>query len=1410
MKAVPRNQIRPMPPLAAGGARHSVRAVPSPSDAGAHGVPRPTSAALPASPATRHPSRRSAVALVITLIMISVITFLAITFLALSRRERGQATTTLDQTTARFAADTAQDRALAELQATILANQNPFNFDLLVSTNFINPLGYDPSSAVYDQRTNVNFDYLNDAAASALTLDQPKDNLSHLLFSPRAPVYLNNKFYGSNEFRFYLDLNRDSAFTRNGWLIVTNPSGGFYDLNGKEIAATKVLPNQPPPANVLVRYFTGDPEFIGVLLRPEFPHSASNYFLSRYAYLVVPAGKTLDVNYIHNYARMADIYLAAGTGDAFRRNQGVAPWENNLASFLVDLNTNAWPGPNQTGSRYEYYPDSPTLNRGAAFDDALAFLRYRYATNYQNLDTVAALYPPEALNPSRPTRFWNDGVDAYALSPLMSNVFGLVTDLDTSWTADLSHRWSGAENPNHLFTTQDFFDQSTLPLSFVTRLNGATTNSPSSYDRYTYYRMLAQLGTDSAPDPDSATAPGGKLNVNFINLPPFKTTNFVSWRDPQVLARLGRPGSDLFFSNAVDRLVRRFTSDWLNRSKDTFTNVFGMTTNFGADRIPVFVNGRFVYPPSLHRQLQVAANIWDAVNPSNNLAGGLSTPLPTVFQPIFKREGLNIYINDFREITSADQLTGTLRDLSNTNVAANVQPDDRIFGVPLIIGARKGLPNFNEFSSEAVVQITRKAELVKSSVGGASKIFQTNQMFVIGISNSFGAEFWNSYASYYQRPVIVEVTNFYAVELTNDYNFKSNTTIFPTPSGQTNLAVWPKYSGASGGASFIVPLRSNHIVLADSVYRQASDSFVSLTKDVTFERPSGFAFPRWGLSITNRVVALIKDSVTGRLLDYVQLNGMTSYRDLAAEIAEPPPGRAGVGGFGFLWATNFPDPGRPLLLGDFIGVYQQILVSGGEEWGFPPAENWKNNGINQPSGATRDQAIANFLAFFENSGTHVYQPSTGGRFDGTNFALVATVPFTPTKKFSIQMFWQANDPLVHYNSSDLEDLESNENLDVLGIKVDWTPPSLTTNTLANLGKLNKRYRPWGGYPLVPPDGEEAKLAFNSALKDSGLRRSDDWQFPTNHLPTLGWLGRVHRGTPWQTVYLKSTRAEDDATLKAKSSNGDSRKPNEWQKWSGNRIVWRDGASVMNDAYLNQPEQDRNWLDLFSTALNDSATRGQLPINQSGLAAWSAVFGGMLALTNTYSDDDLINLGGPSALAADQIYPAGVFDPANATALPALAKVVAGINNTRTNKSLFPLQSFTRLGDLLATPELTEASPFLNHSQTQQQLGLSDAVVEWLPQQMLSLVRLGEPRFVIYSFGQTLKPAPRSIQVSGSYFQMCTNYQITAEVATRSVVKVIGSPDPATANPNSPKYEADADKRYPLRLVQESFNVLPPD
>ena len=91
-----------------------------------------------------------------------------------------------------------------------------------------------------------------------------------------------------------------------------------------------------------------------------------------------------------------------------------------------------------------------------------------------------------------------------------------------------------------------------------------------------------------------------------------------------------------------------------------------------------------------------------------------------------------------------------------------------------------------------------------------------------------------------------------------------------------------------------------------------------------------------------------------------------------------------------------------------------------------------------------------------------------------------------------------------------------------------------------------------------------------------------------------------------------------------------------------------------------------------------------------------------------------------------------------------------------------------------------------------QYELNDAAYERLPQQVLSLLRGDDdPRFVIYAYGQALKP--KDIYFGQNNFNLCTNYQITGEFVIRTVCHVVG--DPAATS---------------LKIQVDSSNILPAD
>jgi hypothetical protein len=128
-----------------------------------------------------------------------------------------------------------------------------------------------------------------------------------------------------------------------------------------------------------------------------------------------------------------------------------------------------------------------------------------------------------------------------------------------------------------------------------------------------------------------------------------------------------------------------------------------------------------------------------------------------------------------------------------------------------------------------------------------------------------------------------------------------------------------------------------------------------------------------------------------------------------------------------------------------------------------------------------------------------------------------------------------------------------------------------------------------------------------------------------------------------------------------------------------------------------------------------------------------------------------------------------------------------------------LNAFEHVGDVLAAPALTEHSPYLNTVNTNEQpYGISDATYEWLPQQIMGLLRVSStPRYVIYAYGQTLRPAPNGLVNTFANFGLVTNYQVVAESAVRAVISVQAHLDTSGPYPVT---------NYTTQV--ENYNVLP--
>jgi hypothetical protein len=608
---------------------------------------------------------------------------------------------------------------------------------------------------------------------------------------------------------------------------------------------------------------------------------------------------------------------------------------------------------------------------------------------------------------------------------------------------------------------------------------------------------------------------------------------------------------------------------------------------------------------------------------------------------------------------------------------------------------------------------------------------------------------------------------------------------------------WPAWNGTPGqaSASFLVPLNTSVLTLANAMYFYNEPNPPNGAELLNYlgDSPGNYLdvgvreLPHFGMLMTNRLqVAIIDYStnvsslnaggpVVGQIVDYVQLGGMDSSQDLNSSLAEND--------INSLWNTNYDSQGN------LLGVYNQVQVSklGTTIAGQAPTGVGAWTTAQIPGGPANDTSVAAqqafFRGFFAKDGSYNYNQVI---YTNTQSAMQA--PYTPMVFGIRHTTWEVNDPLVHYLSSDLAPHIDYPNIIDWGSVSFYTPPT--------------RYQPWGISPPTYDTGIDQNPV-NLAFKDPLVRGSDNWDFPTNQLPTVGWLGRVHRGTPWQTVYLKSTNILNWANTAASQTGF-----NTWQNWTG------DGNTF--DLTNSAPVEDRLMFDLFTTAFNDNATRGQLSINISSnsLAAWSAVFSGVTVLSNNFPNTFIAQtLRYQKSLAAPLEYPPNytnlVIAPAGVNVNnSALAQIVAGIDQARavfTNRDGLT-GVFEHKGDILATPQLAEQSPFLNWINTAQQAnGISDEMYEWLPQQVMSLVRVGTPRYVIYTYGQALKPASGGTYLgAGPYFGMVTNYQVVSEIAARAVVRFDTVRTNGFSGTNSTVIVT------PPRAVIEQFNILPPD
>ncbi len=1238
--------------------------------------------------------RNRGVALVITLILLAVITTLAIAFLGLTRGETKSVDAMNRTTDAEMAADSALERARAEILAPFIARNTAFPGSERMGPDFMVSVGSD-TNRIRSQDASRN---------------------------PTPPVFVETNRpsgpKGPYEDRFYLDLNRNRTFENTGYVPVTDDS--FNQVG------------------VQTEWAVGDPQWIGILQNPRVGHASSNRYIARYTFMVQPIGRSLDANWIHNEG----VPRTTGT-PGYYREQGVGSWELNLAGFLSDLNTNYW---NSVASPYTYASD-PLPNRfggtGAAFVDANEFLTNRFGSG---LDWASRVFPGSGNS------FTTDQIDLFA------NGFVNTGNPDDNDQPD--NPWPGASSKVNYFAPHEYFSKFTKPNGFKTRLQNASARG-NSYDRYTFYRMLAQMGTDSAEEED------GKVNINYVNVRSWATgerilaSDMIPWSTnaadiyvPRLgrTVNMGRPVPEIFFLTVVTNLLAREPSLAFmvtNRINGTlfsapiFTNRSTYTTNTPFNEP--------LYTARLHQLMQITANIFDAT--ITNKVGEAFPYFPTVFRPFFTESNGNVYITDYgvmNETADAFRTNPQYRwvDLETGETLSTAQGSlNLVYGIPLVIGARSGLPSFNELGVVSLAQATRKLTMSRSTPGTPAKKWdRLEQRFHLQARTMLQVEARNSHTNRYPRPLQMITESRPYLELKERTN---GLAIVRTDwkTGSTNnfpLSFWGREIVGSENTG------SSNLVL--------SPLFVTNLLDLLIVTNAESYLPtnQWTMTLTNRLLFYLIDRDPrvpgGRIIDAVTLNRPHNVFQIGTLLDSP-------------WneAGSLRDIWNPRRQGTVTaGIMEQIRIS--KDASLTPEGIWGN---------------------WEDSANKVKSAQHFGDFyDDTSKLETNQVPFTPSRLLVQADYYQVDDPLVHYTFEDLRDDPDTgkKKLGSVNLSSDYT------NLTKKIFGRNKHSLAWNKGALgAELSGEPAgQGTLDTTIRDPGIIHPFYWNFPKNSFPSIGWLGRVHRGTPWQTIYLKSRGLSPAAN---------------WIDHTGNQRVG-------HPASANQMQPVRDWelLDVFTTAPHPNATRGRLSINQTNPAAWSALLSGVLAsgVEPDPNDDGFVRPTSP------------LMGPA---ALNSTVQLIAQSINT--NRARFNSNSLNQggqyhgIGQLLASPELTDSSPILKGDPTlfdpfmpHGNARIYDEDYERIPQQILSLLKVGEPRFVVYAWGQSLKPARRDPDDSGPSILpaddpkfglrgLCSNYQITGETATRAVIRVEFDRFP----------NGQINYARPHAVV-ESFNIIP--
>jgi len=365
---------------------------------------------------------------------------------------------------------------------------------------------------------------------------------------------------------------------------------------------------------------------------------------------------------------------------------------------------------------------------------------------------------------------------------------------------------------------------------------------------------------------------------------------------------------------------------------------------------------------------------------------------------------LGIFIVGYVEETDTDLRTamlpgGRMRWLQLDSSPQSLGTNDNFYDVPILFGARKGIPCFNEFAIQTHAHLTRKLEVRRNPVTG--NLESTNRLLTMSLSNYFRCEFLNPYSQFpnisnaYPRPLEMYVGVVSTNYLTNRSGLVTSVGV---PVGQ-GVSV-PRLTWTNG--YLLSPLFTNAAMPLSAFYASQTPNFVPLNNNNVsrFEVITTPLTDRWGLVVSNRVLCLLFDGRT--LVDCFSSARINTALDINGELD----GRIGSRDpLEQQWSTLPSTIAGTENLSE--GERYQMEVSRGGQGSSPPG--WQNYGLLEASGFPTISAQMTGLNSFLKSN----DPAR----------TVVQAAFSPSRRFVQVTSWEANDPLVHYTISDLYDLD---------------------------------------------------------------------------------------------------------------------------------------------------------------------------------------------------------------------------------------------------------------------------------------------------------------------------------------------------------------------------------------------------